>query len=439
MNIMFKNYDSPDIKLTVHGQGVIIFKTIYDKCSFIFCNKSESDGIKIDFSSNFIKGTIISSGEELIDKNNNSGLQNSKGIYYWTSLDSQNQKIQAGIGEARIENIIYTYEFPKENMDIFHKNKTFIESMFKINILDQNVKNIIGQPQPSIKVINILKDPITLKIPLIIRDTNHLSMHDIASLNYLPKSNLSAFAEKLYDCISGKNFVLDNSDFPDFSKAIEYSILTPKLWCHEKLKDKSTEFNKDKPNILETYLRITLGQNNGESPGIPYVMEIWPPHHYSPIHNHAGAHAIIRVLYGEINVSLYPYLCNEKDSVKPFDDINLIKDDITWISPTLNQTHKLENLNDTQTCVTIQCYMYDDKNNVHYDYFDYLDNDNNIQQYEPDSDMDFIEFKKIIKSEWENRNSNENILQSWEEIAEKNIKRKQQLNNLEKTCNCYIL
>jgi hypothetical protein len=68
--------------------------------------------------------------------------------------------------------------------------------------------------------------------------------------------------------------------------------------------------------------------------------------------------------------------------------------------------------------------MYDDKNNVHYDYFDYLDSDNNIQQYEPDSDMDFIEFKKIIKSEWENRNKDtekQNILQSWEEIKAKNI------------------
>ena len=403
---MNKNYDNSNIKLPVSGQGVIIFKTTLENCSFIFYNKTESNGIKINFSLNQIKATIISPEKVLIDENNNSGIEKNNGIYYWISFDSQNQKIQAGIGEARIENIKYKYQFPKESIDIFHKTKAFLESIVKINILDNNIKNISTESTSSIKIINILKDPITLKIPLIIRDTHHLSMHDVASLKFLPKSTLSASAEKLYDCISGKNFILDNSDFPDFSKAIEYSILTPKLWCHKKLKDKSTEFNKDKPNILETYLRITLGQNNGESPGIPYVMEIWPPHHYSPIHNHAGAHAIIRVLYGEINISLYPYLCNEKNSVKPFGDINLIKDDITWISPTLNQTHKLENLNDTQTCVTIQCYLYDNDNNVHYDYFDYLDSDNNIQQYEPDSDMDFIEFKKIIKSEWENREKN---------------------------------
>jgi hypothetical protein len=339
----------------------------------------------------------------LIDQNNISGLRNSDGIYYWVSLDSQNQRLQAGIGEARIENIIYKYEFPKDDLDVFHHNKKFLESIVKVNLLDESFKNIYGKPQPTIKVVNVLKDPITLKIPLIIRNTDELSMHHIASGKFLPKSNLATTSEKLYNCISGKNFILDNTDFPDFSNAIEYSLATPGKWCHEKIKDKSTEFNKDKPNILETYLRITLGENNGESPGIPYVMEIWPPNHYSPVHSHGGAHAIVRVLHGGINVSLYPYLSSDKNSVAPFGNADFYKDDVTWISPTLNQTHKLENKNIKTTCITIQCYLYDSDSNVHYDYFDYLDNDNNIQTYEPDSDMDFIEFKKIIKAEWESR------------------------------------
>jgi hypothetical protein len=430
---MNKNYDNSNIKLPVSGQGVIIFKTTLENCSFIFYNKTESNGIKINFSLNEIKATIISPEKVLIDENNNSGIEKSNGIYYWVSLDSQNQKIQAGIGEARIENIKYKYQFPKESIDIFHKTKAFLESIVKINILDNNIKNISTESTSSIKIINILKDPITLKIPLTIKNIDYLSMLDIATGNFLPKSSLLISAEKLYNCISGKKFILDDDDFPDFSKAIEYSIATPNLWCYEKIKDKSTEFNKDKPNILETYLRITLGQNNGESPGIPYVMEIWPSYHYSPIHNHGGAHAIIRVLYGEINVSLYPYLSNDKNTVKPFANSTFKKDEITWISPTLNQTHKLENLNNSQTCITIQCYMYDNDNNLHYDYFDYLDSDNNIQQYEPDSDMDFIEFKKIIKSEWENRNQKEN--DKYNKYNKKNIKNEK---NKQKSCNCYI-
>jgi hypothetical protein len=222
----------------------------------------------------------------------------------------------------------------------------------------------------------------------------------------MPKAFLSTIGQKLFDCVSGENFILDTDDFPDFSEAIEYSILTPGCWCHEKLKEKSTEFNPDKPNINETYLRITLGQNNGESPGIPYVMEIWPANHFSPIHSHSNANAIIRVLHGSINVSLFAFLCEDSDGISPFAKANFDKDDITWISPSLNQTHQLRNIG-TNTCITIQCYMYENEDTSHYDYFDYIDADGNKKQYEPDSDMDFMLFKQIIKEEWENKNSNE--------------------------------
>ena len=143
-------------------------------------------------------------------------------------------------------------------------------------------------------------------------------MLDVAKGTYLPKSNLSHISQQLYDCISGTSFILDDDDFPDFTKAIEYSIVTEGCICNTILQNKSREFNKDKPNFLETYLRITLGQNNGESPGIPYVMEIWPIGHYSPIHNHGGANAIIRVLHGNIHVKLYPFLCSQKEPIETF-------------------------------------------------------------------------------------------------------------------------
>jgi hypothetical protein len=227
-------------------------------------------------------------------------------------------------------------------------------------------------------------------------------MSHIAQNIHLPTAFLSETSQKLHNCISGTNFILNDLDFPDFSKAIEYSLATKGCWCYEKIQSKSREFNPDKPNILETYLRITLGQNNGESPGIPYVMEIWPPQHYSPIHNHGGAHAVIRVLHGMINVSLFAYLC-ANFAIQPFGKVDFEKDDITWISPTLNQVHQLRNTNSETTCVTIQCYMYDNDNTTHYDYFDYLDDNGKKQQYEPDSDLDYITFKETIKKEWESR------------------------------------
>jgi hypothetical protein len=83
---------------------------------------------------------------------------------------------------------------------------------------------------------------------------------------------------------------------------------------------------------------------------------------------------------------------------------NTYKNDVTWISPGLNQIHQLKNLESNKdTCMTIQCYMYDNQNIKHYDYFDYIDNNNKIQQYEPDSDMDFVDFKQLMKQEWNNR------------------------------------
>lgn len=133
-------------------------------------------------------------------------------------------------------------------------------------------------------------------------------------------------------------------------------------------------------------------------------MEIWPVGHYSPIHNHGGANAIIRVLHGSIHVSLYPFLCDDIESVTPFASADFNKDDITWLSPTLNQIHQLKNLeNNKETCITIQCYLYDEDDKLHYDYFDYLGENNAKFQYEPDSDMDFIQFKKIIKEEWNHK------------------------------------
>jgi predicted metal-dependent enzyme (double-stranded beta helix superfamily) len=147
-----------------------------------------------------------------------------------------------------------------------------------------------------------------------------------------------------------------------------------------------------------------LGENNGESPGIPYVMEIWPIGHFSPVHNHGSANAVIRVLNGTINVSLFPFLCDEKGGVEPFGITNFVKDDVVWISPTLNQIHQLKNLETSKTsCITIQCYMYDLEDKSHYDYFDYIDEDGNKKQYEPDSDMDFVKFKETMKQEWMSR------------------------------------
>lgn len=54
-------------------------------------------------------------------------------------------------------------------------------------------------------------------------------------------------------------------------------------------------------------------------------------------------------LHGAIHVKLFAFLCEEKDGIKPFAEADFKKDEITWISPTLNQTHQLVN-NGKPTC-----------------------------------------------------------------------------------------
>ncbi len=385
--------------LPVKGQGVFLFKPVDSaaaSCSFRLTNADGTDGFNVEFTRERVVVTELVSLKPLIDPINTQGLSPHAGATYWFSVDAQNKQLIAGVGEARLETLIYWFTFRTET-------KTFLESI-----------TTIDAPEETVEKIRILKDPITSKIALCVKGTDEITMDDIASGAYMPKANLPPIGRKLYDCIAGKQFVLNSPDFPEFSQAIEHSIRTPGLWCHTKLRDKSTEFNPDKPNLAETYLRITLGENNGESPGIPYVMEIWPPGHYSPVHNHAGAEAVIRVLHGAINVSLFPFLCSGPlgDGVPPFRKADFKKGDITYITPTLNQVHQLKNTHATETCVTIQCYMYDAQNKRHYDYFDYLDDTGNKQQYEPDSDKDFLSFRDLMKKEWAEQKEKERVKKS---------------------------
>jgi hypothetical protein len=378
------------LNLPVHGQVTYLFTTPLSSetpAKFKFTNK-RSGKIKIEISNeNFSMSIQTEKTMPPIQINSKTGLIPAKNVFYWVSLDSQHQAIKFGIGEARPETVKFAYNLLTDypNLQEPESYKKFFESLSTI----KNISNI--------KPIKLLRDPIINPVPLKIKRIDELTMSDIAEYKYLPHAFLTQTNQQLFNCISGKNFVLDDDYFPDFSKAIQHSIITKGCWCYKKLQEKSTEFNPDNPNINETYLRITLGRNSGESPGIPYVMEIWPSNNYSPIHSHADSNAVIRVLHGSIHVTLFPFL----GATEPFGNSDFEKDDITWLSPELNQIHQLRN-NTDDVCITIQCYMYGLDNAKHYDYFDYLDDNKNIVQYEPDSDSDFVKFKEIIRTEWNN-------------------------------------
>ena len=77
----------------------------------------------------------------------------------------------------------------------------------------------------------------------------------------------------------------------------------------------------------------------GESPGICYVLEIWPPGPKSPIQNHGAVCGLVKRLFGTIQSGIFNKLPNTVlDSDNHFRPTELIKfdakkDDVLWMSP----------------------------------------------------------------------------------------------------------
>lgn len=387
-----KNSITDSVSLVVKGQGVVPF-TIKKQESFSLTIKGAAadkvSAIKLEVSEAMVVFKKEVNGKwELMSQHGGAakGIDKDKDCVYWYSIDYHNRTLRYGKGEIRLNTCL-----AEQQLGILKEGEQdpygWMKDIDKVYI------------EENILPIKVWRDSVVIDPPLAVLPTSKVAMDDIALNNSTVPENLTIECQQLYANVAGENFQLDTPDFPYFVDAVEASIRSPKGWCYQELKRKEGEFGAHS-DPKENYLRITMGVNQGDSPGIPYVMEIWPPGNYSPIHNHARANAIIRVLSGEINVSLYPMLSKYHEI--PFMDINFRKDQVTWISPMLNQTHKLRNPNENgPTCITIQCYMYSSGNTEHYDYFDFLDEEGTVQQFTPNSDMGFLEFKATMKKEWE--------------------------------------
>lgn len=377
-------------KLPVKGQGTIGF-ALAESEAFTVTARTDLMGspvLRWTIGSYEVVLEAISGGEatELL-KEPGVGLDASLACPYWFSFDCHNRLVRYGKGEMRLGTMLAskTLERPKDGQD---DPWTWIAAIEEVEVSAAVAGGFV----------DLWKDPVTVELPMRVVPHDSITMEDIAYGRVTVPASLTATCQKLYDNVAGARFLLDTPDFPEFAEAIKASILDKDGWCAKVLEEKANEFGEYDPEM--TYLRITLGTNQGESPGIPFVMEIWPSGNYSPIHNHGGSDAVIRVLHGEINVSLYPFLAPQQQT--PFAAKTFVKEDVTWISARLNQVHKLHNLNMDEPCITIQCYLYSDDNETHWPYFDYLAGDD-VEHFDPNSDADFLTFKRIMKEEWARR------------------------------------
>ncbi|KAF4493861.1 Cysteine dioxygenase [Fusarium agapanthi] len=300
---------------------------------------------------------------------------------YWISVDRSNARIRYG-------------------QSLINNSMTFMEIQFdkeKAAWMDNLVSTEVEQDGSPIsnKEIKYKPQPVTVDLPPVVIPESEMTLDILEKMTAMTFANLPKACQKLYHNISGAKITARPDSFPKLPEAIDESCRDEKKYCGAILKAKDTF--KDP---TETYLRITIGDNLADSPGIPYVMEIWPPGHKSPIHQHGDASAVIRVLYGKIQVSWFDKVEEGSNPQLIGNPVILEEGKVTWLGKDQYQVHQLENTSDT-VCITLQCYQFDDDDRVHDEAFYWMDNHGHRNKFIPNSDSAYGLFVQKVKDEWE--------------------------------------
>lgn len=314
---------------------------------------------------------------------------------YWFSVDKKNRRLRFGKGYMQARLTVFEHALPpmlepdstQEDPFAWMEQLQYIALCGDFGSTDVNAIGHALWPLP----VTVDQSPYVIQ-------SEEITLEELEAGTFTVAGSLPAACQQLYANVAGPSINLQPADFPDFADAVTHSILTPGAMCFEKLKEKQGEFGEGEPNA--TYLRVTLGVDQGNSPGVPYVMEIWPGGHYSPIHSHSDSYAIIKVLHGSITSEYYPELNTEL--LRYYRKATLREGDVTWLSPDFYQTHRLRNEGEPwQTCITIQCYQYGAADRRHYEFFDYIDESaKQVRQFLPHSDWSYGDFKAQLKEEW---------------------------------------
>lgn len=157
-----------------------------------------------------------------------------------------------------------------------HQKRVEPQSAVKREFYD----SLLPQAQKSVVLYS---QPLTNNWSPLVLDSSTASLVDLSNNKYMLSGSLPPACRELYDNVISANVSLDwPHSTPKLSVAIAYSITTKGKILYEKLKE------NDHGNGM-SYLRIALGCHRGSSPGIPYVLEIWPPKSQSPIHSHGNS------------------------------------------------------------------------------------------------------------------------------------------------------
>ncbi|WP_082752548.1 jacalin-like lectin [Janthinobacterium sp. B9-8] len=359
-------------KFPVKGQGTVSVQPSIFKAFAIELKSDNSNSIRLEIEASGIR--LLYNGTE-IAKKAGIGLNPSGEIQpYWLSLDTNNKRIRYGKGEMLRTLMLFEYSWAQASDKQLNTAEINNIDVQNTEVTKLQLLSIPVNLDPSPHIVSM--DAVTLEL---------LADNKISVISDLPEA-----CQHLYSNVAGEGMSLRPADFPDFPEAIQHSILTPDCICYKKLAEKPTEFG---------YLRVTIDTNLGDSPGQPYVLEIWPAGNGSPIHDHGDACAVIKVLYGQIQVSWFAALSPK--ILTPWGKVIVQTEEVTFLTPDYYQIHQLFNPKPKgdQFCATIQSYRYEADNTQHYEYFDYIE-DGKIKQFDPDSDWTYLDFKAQIHEEW---------------------------------------
>ncbi|KAK6522771.1 hypothetical protein TWF281_002207 [Arthrobotrys megalospora] len=399
--------------LTIEGKGTIAVKskatesveflvktegTLYPmlalkitKSEVVFSKKDGDDEETI------LKHIEVRAGGNLVT----SAIAPSEGLVYWLSIDRSNRILRYGkhyiskrltFAEVRLDD---QTEVASLAPDARVAEGEWLE---KLTYIETNEDGMPGS-EP-----RIFRLPVTVDLPPLVVPNDMVSLRELDLATVTTSANLPEACQRLYQNVAGKGVALESSGFKDLALAIDKSVTTAGYWGHSKLKTKCNDPNNITDEEFQyKYLRVTIGLNLGNSPGIPYVMEVWPPGHKSVIHDHGDACAVIRVLSGKIQCTWYDALISGTDPNPLGPPVQLQKDQITWLGKNQYQVHALENTQ-KETCVTLQCYQFPKGDNVHVEKFRYIDVTKKTKEpFKPNSDCTFEEFCGYMEWEWKNK------------------------------------
>lgn len=286
-----------------------------------------------------------------------------------------------------------------------HGNTTFTLNPAEKSKLDTEAKDTAEALLNIDGHVDFINLPFTCNWPPVVLDSSKSTLFELDSNNYTLSASLPAACQELYQNIAPDRVSLDwtpGNEKYKLSDAIRHSLDSKDGILRKKLMEKARDFGGK--NESKTYLRVTLGNDHGHSPGIPYVLEIWPKGHSSPIHSHGGSYAVIKVLHGGLTVYIYNKH-TECDSEPELLNFDVKQRDVTWISPNWYQTHKLWNKTD-DFCATIQCYKYGEHDYQRCPYFEYIKNEHEVGEFVPCSDFTFRELREKVLKEYEDHINN---------------------------------